>query len=156
MIFFSHVKSFKIRSNKTKQLLNCYIYYIKWFVNRFRYSKVILFKLLFNCIIFLDSKIILLLNGKQISPLEIDDTFKEIETLNNFQILLDKVNITKCCQGAIIANQNANIRASFGAQYVKSSGQWWHSNCLTIIKEAVKLYNQITFKIGKLIQLIQK
>jgi len=70
----------------------------------------------------------------------VDDTFKEIDTLNNFQILSDKVNITKCCQGAVIANQNANIRASFGAQYVKSSGQWRHSNCLTIIKESDK-YN---------------
>lgn len=89
----------------------------------------------------------LLLNGKQISPLEIDDTFEENNTLNTFQILLDKVSIVKCCQGAVISNQNANIKASFGAQYVKSSGEWRHSNCLTIVKEADK-YNQITFKIN--------
>lgn len=99
------------------------------------------------CFTFLDSKITLFLNGKQISPLEIDDTFEESYTLNKFQILIDKISKTKCCQGAVIANQNADIKSSFGAQYVNSSGQWRHGNCLTIIKEADK-YIQIIFKIN--------
>lgn len=78
--------------------------------------------------------------------MEIDNALEENCSLNYFQLLLDKVNKTKCCQGAVVENQNVAIKASFGPQYVQSSGRWRHINCLTIIKESEKYY-KITLKI---------
>lgn len=81
---------------------------------------------------FSDCKIILHINGKEVTPFDIglnDIRVKNIEDLNLYLYSLDKV---RFCHGAVSTTQYPDVRTSFGVQYVESNGQWQHNKCFVV------------------------
>ncbi|KAL5240713.1 hypothetical protein ACI65C_008123 [Semiaphis heraclei] len=84
-----------------------------------------------------DSKIILLINNKIVTPHEIGLKNSQQKNLIEFQSLFNEFDKIKCCQGAFSSTENKDIRASYGPQYIESCGQWRHIQCSSVLKNAL-------------------
>jgi len=55
---------------------------------------------------------------------------EKIEDLKNVLILFDKL---KICNGSVLTKKYAEIKSTFGPQFVELYGQWRHRNCTIIL-----------------------
>lgn len=85
---------------------------------------------MFVCV---DSNVIIYLNNMVISSSEIE--LKKIETFNDLQSHLFKLDKIKCCQGSVSYSRYPEVKSSFGIQYVESNGQWRHAKCSNIVND---------------------
>lgn len=88
-------------------------------------------------LIILDSEIIVQINNKNIALLEIGVECEELNNVEGIQQLLLTLDKVKCCVGATTLD-NTDIKQSFGTQLVECNDQWFHINCLTVVKDGKK------------------
>jgi len=85
---------------------------------------------MFVCV---NSNVIIYLNNIVISSSEIE--LKKIETFNDLQSHLFKLDKIKCCQGSVSCIRYLEVKNSFGIQYVESNGQWRYAICSNIVND---------------------
>lgn len=94
---------------------------------------------------FLDSDLILHINGKIVSLLDIGITsINEIQNTEDFIALVNKIQNIKCCKGAVSSYEYPDVKDSFGPNLVETHGQWRHKNCLTILPTNDRLISCIS------------
>lgn len=86
----------------------------------------------------LDSKIIIHINNKNVTPLEIEMEFMETNNMEIVQQILIALDAIKSCNGVVSFKDNADIKQSFGIQFIECNGRWCHINYLTVVKDGKK------------------
>lgn len=83
----------------------------------------------------LESKLIIHINGKEVTWSEIGLNVDEIKTIDEFECLLNSLDNIKCCSGLEFPTHLNNTSSLLGQNVIASNGNIKHKNCQIILKD---------------------